>query len=275
MNQRLWLLLIVTAFFVIGCKTIKMPTQRFYQYAIEDNRKFLSGDTLFIELYNPLKAPIYYNVSTSHPGLEAAVQSWERIELAPGADTMLYALLDTIFPDLLRKVYWGSGFSGNGTLGELPDMSFPFPEWKKYRVIQGYNGKFSHQSITSKYAIDFNMPIGDTICAAKEGWVVGVVEGYQQGGNDRILKDFANYITLYHPQNECYTQYVHIQHLGALVKSGDQVLKGAPIALSGNVGFSTGPHLHFNVLKVIDGVWQSVPASFYGTHGENVKKVIK
>lgn len=43
------------------------------------------------------------------------------------------------------------------------------------------------------------------------------------------------------------TRYAHI--LEALVKVGDRVKKGHPVALIGSSGRSTGPHLHFEVLK--------------------------
>ena len=43
------------------------------------------------------------------------------------------------------------------------------------------------------------------------------------------------------------TRYGHNEKL--LVKAGDMVRKGEPIALMGSTGRSTGTHLHFEVLK--------------------------
>jgi murein DD-endopeptidase MepM/ murein hydrolase activator NlpD len=55
------------------------------------------------------------------------------------------------------------------------------------------------------------------------------------------------------------TRYAHNQK--ALVNVGDTVQKGQPIALIGSTGRSTGPHLHFEVLK---GGRAIDPMSFVG-----------
>ena len=55
------------------------------------------------------------------------------------------------------------------------------------------------------------------------------------------------------------TRYCHSEKL--LVKQGDMVRKGQEVALTGSTGHSTGPHLHFEVLK--DGV-QVDPLRFVG-----------
>lgn len=55
------------------------------------------------------------------------------------------------------------------------------------------------------------------------------------------------------------TRYCHSEKL--LVNEGDMVRKGQPVALMGSTGHSTGPHLHFEVLK--DGT-QVDPLRFIG-----------
>jgi murein DD-endopeptidase MepM/ murein hydrolase activator NlpD len=61
-------------------------------------------------------------------------------------------------------------------------------------------------------------------------------------------KKFNNYITIMHDDGS-FAIYNHIKHNGGLVKIGDVVKKGDIIALSGNVGYSNGPHLHFECFK--------------------------
>lgn len=132
---------------------------------------------------------------------------------------------------------------------EKNKISHPFPIGKKYKIIQGYNGKLSHNNIYSQYAIDFNLKVGDTITSADKGYVVGVIEDYSKYGTSKewLENDKSNYITIYHPHSGLFTQYVHLDHKGALVNLGDFVKKGEPIGISGMTGFTTSPHLHFNV----------------------------
>lgn len=56
-------------------------------------------------------------------------------------------------------------------------------------------------------------------------------------------------MTLQHTNGE-FSQFCHLKHKGALVKSGEKVKAGQTIALSGNTGFSTAPHLHFQVFRL-------------------------
>lgn len=69
--------------------------------------------------------------------------------------------------------------------------------------------------------------------------------------------------------------YGHLTRQGALVDVGAAVTRGQPIALSGNSGLSTQPHLHFEVVKCTvpapslgacpSGVAVSVPMLFRNT----------
>jgi len=82
--------------------------------------------------------------------------------------------------------------------------------------------------------VDFGAPMGTPIHAAGDGVVVfaGVESGY------------GNYTCINHG-NGIATCYGHQSLL--LVKVGDQVKRGQVIGLVGSTGYSTGPHLHFEV----------------------------
>ncbi len=102
-----------------------------------------------------------------------------------------------------------------------------------------------------QYAVDFSMPEGTTVCAARDGVVVDLMESSEVGGPDRNYKDDANFVSIAHDDGTI-GEYVHLKRDGVLVEIGDKVKAGQPIALSGNTGYSTAPHLHFGVYSPRD-----------------------
>jgi hypothetical protein len=117
----------------------------------------------------------------------------------------------------------------------------PFQKGKAFNVYQGYKGGFSHQN---ENAVDFTMPEGTEILAAREGLVVTVVQQNTESCLKEECKKYNNYVLIYHADGT-FASYVHLKYNGSKVKVGDVVKKGDVIALSGNTGWSTGPHLHF------------------------------
>ncbi len=124
----------------------------------------------------------------------------------------------------------------------------PFAIGTSARVSQGYNGGLSHKGL-SAYAIDFSLPIGTPVYAAREGEVVGVDVTNNLGGPSPEYRTYMNYINIRHSDGTL-GNYYHLKLGGSAVKIGDVVKKGQLIAYSGNTGYTTAPHLHFSVSKV-------------------------
>lgn len=124
----------------------------------------------------------------------------------------------------------------------------PFASGANVRVSQGYNGGFSHKGL-SAYAIDFSLPIGTSVYAAREGEVVGVDVSSNLGGASPLYRPYMNYVNIRHSDGTL-GNYYHLKFGGSAVKIGDTVTKGQLIAYSGNTGYTTAPHLHFSVSKV-------------------------
>lgn len=143
-----------------------------------------------------------------------------------------------------------------GNLGGQPDLDYVYElpyKNEKHEVEQTYFGKFSHQKGTSEqYAVDFKMPVGTTVCAMRAGRVVALRQDSDMGGADIKYKPCDNFIAIRHADGG-YGMYAHLQHRGVGVRLGQEVSAGQAIALSGNTGLSSGPHLHFDVFIPIDG----------------------
>jgi murein DD-endopeptidase MepM/ murein hydrolase activator NlpD len=81
--------------------------------------------------------------------------------------------------------------------------------------------------------IDFGAPVGSPVRASADGKIeiAGPVSG------------FGNHIRIQHAGFE--TSYSHLSEIPDSIKPGVDVKQGDIIALSGNTGLSTGPHLHY------------------------------
>lgn len=215
--------------------------------------KEVNNDTLYVSYINPFKAPIEIKMSPKD-SLKTTIKVQDYAVLYPN-DTLFNALRipmkivkDT--SDFSGRDY--SNFSGQyGDPNSKPNLDYlytlPWKKGKKYKIIQGFNGKFSHRGKHSKYAYDFSTQVGDTILAARDGVVIFTKDdSKERGGREAMGK--ANKIVVYH-EDGTFGHYVHLDYKGLLIKNGDTVKAGEPIGISGFTGFTTTPHLHFVVMK--------------------------
>lgn len=115
------------------------------------------------------------------------------------------------------------------------------------RVDQGFGGTFSHQDEQNLYALDFAADIGTPVLAARGGTVMQVESDFSKAGLKREkYGGRANFVRILHDDGSM-GLYAHLKADGALVLVGQRIGAGQQIGLSGNTGFTTGPHLHFAV----------------------------
>ena len=143
----------------------------------------------------------------------------------------------------------------------------PFGSLKGHRITQGFNGKFSHTSDYSKYAVDIAMDVGTYLTAVRAGTVIFVKDDYHMSGTTRYFLDKANVIQVLHDDGT-FASYAHILMDTALVKEGDKVARGDRLARSGSSGFSTGSHLHFSIVKNVGLKNISIPFKFVDNKGK-------
>lgn len=137
----------------------------------------------------------------------------------------------------------------------------PFARGENYPLVQGFGGGFSHSG-GSRYAVDFAMPVGTKVHAARGGVVVETVSHHNRGGSDRRYARYANYIVVLHEDGTT-GEYYHLKQDGVRVEVGQKVKAGELIGFSGNTGFSSVPHLHFAVYRPKPmGEFESIPFRF-------------
>jgi murein DD-endopeptidase MepM/ murein hydrolase activator NlpD len=103
-----------------------------------------------------------------------------------------------------------------------------------HSVCGEINSDFGYRKNRFHYGIDVDLNVGDDVLASFEGIV-------------RIAKydrTYGNVVVIRH-QNGLETLYAHLSKIK--VNVGDYVQAGDIVALGGNTGRSTGPHLHFEV----------------------------
>ncbi len=109
---------------------------------------------------------------------------------------------------------------------------------------------------------DFAVPSGTKVVAAHGGTVV------KAGGNGAgDGPAYGNAVVIRHG-NGTYSQYAHLSRIE--VKVGQVVTTGRRIALSGNTGNSSGPHLHFEIRTTPDYGSAVDPVAFLRSKGVSV-----
>jgi murein DD-endopeptidase MepM/ murein hydrolase activator NlpD len=136
-------------------------------------------------------------------------------------------------------------------------IKLPYRKGARFKVIQGNFGTFSHFE-EEECAWDFAMGEGTSVCACAEGRVVWIDDDSKVGGDDKAYEGKANFILIDHGGG-VFSEYKHLKHASARVKIGQIVRAGQVIARSGNTGYSTEPHLHF---ELQDYAGASLPSRF-------------
>lgn len=101
----------------------------------------------------------------------------------------------------------------------------------------GYRCHPFHGGVHRHDGVDFPVPNGSPVVAAGNG-IVEIAERSRNGyGCQIVVRHDKGYKT----------RYAHLS--GFKVRPGQRVERGQVIGLSGNTGYSTGPHLHYEILK--------------------------
>ena len=146
----------------------------------------------------------------------------------------------------------------------------PFAVSSDHQITQAYPETITHSAPDSYHAVDLEMQIGTDVVAARDGVVFDIAsKNYRSGSDASVDGPAANVVRILHDDGT-YAIYAHLNTNTIRVKPGDSVERGQYIADSGNTGFSSGPHLHFAVVRNVGLRVESVPVTFLGANSASI-----
>lgn len=243
--KKATILLLFTIGFV-SCKTKSnkafenpIPPKTVVEVSVER-----SDDSLCVGLSNTIKYPVFFYSKDSLFNELIVSLGYNKLL---GNESKKIKFKKETFRDLKYTL-----LNPNVISLESPKIHLPFLPQKKVKVLQGNNGAFTHYKLENKFAVDFKMDIGDTICAVEDGIVSAIRKESNRGGNSENFLGWDNFIQIYHPKLNLISFYVHLKQEGVMVELGQEIKANQPIGMVGYTGFSTEPHLHFHIVKMND-----------------------
>jgi murein DD-endopeptidase MepM/ murein hydrolase activator NlpD len=148
---------------------------------------------------------------------------------------------------------------------ESSSYVLPWPAGGEFPVLTGNcRNDIPTHSGDRRYAVDFRMPVGSLITAARGGTVV-VVDDHNSDADHEFGHE--NIVFVSHDDGTL-SLYFHLRQSGALVRVGQVVRQGEPVGIvgtSGSIGRDLVPHLHFEVASQTRPTIRSLPVSFRNT----------
>ncbi|MBS4088383.1 peptidoglycan DD-metalloendopeptidase family protein [Pseudomonas rustica] len=221
-----------------------------------DIKKQKGGDVVFVrnDLYAPVEIALAFISLSNVRG--APAKAIRRV--LPARSKTRMALLTPITAGQPLQYSPQFQYSLGNSVGVAQSYRYPLP-WRggPFRLSQGAEGQYSHFGPKNRYAMDIAMPVGTPIIAARAGVVVKVENSQSGRGTDPS----GNFVRVLHNDGTMGV-YLHLKQGSVSVREGQQVTVGSPLALSGNTGNSSGPHLHFVVQRNTGQGLVSIPYQF-------------
>lgn len=234
----------------------------------------ITGRAAVLTAHNQYYAPVELVISIQNiRGLQFPDPDRElRWVVPPRSDLELMGLdlIEAAAAPFLEYQYQYLAGEPNARHQPLHAYRVPFAVASSYPVSQAYPEVSTHNAPDSYYAVDLAMPIGTDIVAARGGVVFDVASSNFRGGLDPERDGpAANVVRIVHDDGT-YALYAHLNTNSIRVRPGDRVERGEYIADSGNTGFSSGPHLHFAVMRNVGLRIESLPFVFMGANASAV-----
>lgn len=220
--------------------------------------------------HNKGLAPVSAVISIDESTNLGSEQQWPVMRVIPPDSDLL---IGEVYP---RDPTAGFSFRTSvvhmiGMLGARHDPAavyrLPYSDGRAFTISQAAGSSTTtHNTPESKFAVDFTMPEGTPVLAARDGVVIDVEDGYTEGNKTARMLTQANDVRILHVDGTI-ASYAHLKANGVAVKIGQNVKAGKRIGYAGSTGYSSGPHLHFVVTTLVESNGElsavSVPIIFY------------
>jgi murein DD-endopeptidase MepM/ murein hydrolase activator NlpD len=196
--------------------------------------------------------------------LSGTYETYSETRVLVGEQRLLVLTLSTTNKaepsDYTDEFYWTPGIL-DAKHNSAYRYALPYAQDTHHTLVQGFGGGYSHFG-ASRFALDFAMPVGTEVYAAREGQVIDIQAKHNRGGPSRGYSRYANFITILHDDGTT-GEYYHLKQDGVAVALGAKINRGQLIGYSGNTGFSSLPHLHFAVYQAKShGEYASIEIAF-------------
>jgi hypothetical protein len=166
--------------------------------------------------------------------------------LPPRSETELLAVGKSLPNAEMSFEYEFQFLPGEPGAEHRPDRPYrlPYSLASTIRVSQAFPEMATHTDPSSQHAIDFVMPVGTNVFAARAGVVIDVAgDFFENGTSVAVDGPRANLVRVLHDDGTM-SIYGHLNWNSIRVVPGQRVARGEYLADSGNTGFSTGPAGH-------------------------------
>ena len=244
------------------------PEVRLLQRSARNGVELVAQNTYFAPIQIAFRLSALQNVSADTPRSGLVV-------LEPRSETDLVLVGRAAEQGDLRFESEFQFLPGAPGAEHRPDQPYrlPYALSTAVRVSQAFPDTKTHTDAASQHAVDFVMPIGTDVFAARDGVVIEVASDFfESGTNPTVDGPRANVVRVLHDDGTM-ALYVHLNWNTIRVVPGQRVRRGEYLADSGNTGFSTGPHLHFVVQRNQGGSLSAVPLQFADVSGAPITLV--
>lgn len=236
--------------------------------ALADLEVVRNGESSDVYVNNRLGGPLEISLAFNESANVMALPSLPLRQMLPANQRVLISRIESASGQVASYSVGMTAMPGDPRA--MPDdvvYALPVDESSGWQQGQAFHGGFSHTDDQNRYALDLVVQEGTPILAARDGIVMQVEASFDRAGlNKAKFAERANLVRVLHDDGSM-AVYAHLKENGVYVRVGQRVTVGQQIAISGNTGYTTGPHLHF-CLQVNRGMrLVSVPFRMVGGSG--------